>query len=362
METSLARRNLIEMLSFTGLLPPWSDPGTRQHLARMDLYETIIGMYAEAVTRALRAGMHRTYVPARENLGLVKGRIVFPEQLKWNLAHPHRTVCAYKQFTADNPLNQALRYTTWLARRATMHRHNQRLLDVASAVLGDVTLAIKSIDDMDRIHLDRFSEPFKPALEWARLLVSNLLPSMRTGARPTFALLFDMSKVFEAYVERVCKKHLRDLYPQIEGQKVIGHLLHMNDNSRKAVQQKPDLVLRPSSGVPVVIDAKYKKYPGSVDQAAPADLRQVFLYQALLRQREQREEPRLAILLYPRLDLGASTKPPSSSAWLVDEEGSAGRIRVVIAAVNVGIDGRSLRTHMADEIRFLVKEHASFES
>jgi len=304
--------------------------------------------------------MRRTYVPVRENLGLVKGRIAFPEHLKWNLAHPHKTVCAYKKFTADNPLNQALRYTTWLARRATMNRRNQRLLDVTSSALGDVALAIRTIEDMDRIHLDRFSESFKPALDWARLLVSHLLPSMRIGARPTFALLFDMSKVFEAYVEKVCKKHLRDLYPRIEGQKVIGHLLHMNDNSRKAVQQKPDLVLRPSSGVPVVIDAKYKKYPGSVKHADPADLRQVFLYQALLRQREKREEPRLAILLYPRL--GGSDKTPSSSAWLVDEEGSAGRIRVAIATVDVGIDGRALRTHMGNEIRFLVKEHASFKS
>ena len=322
-----ARGLFLEMLTYAGYLPPWTDLHAEQTLERLPLYETLVACYVRSLARALRDGPWSDYVERTEHLTTVRGRIAFPEQLRRNVARPGRIACQHQPWVADHLLNQvlvaALRAARPLARTSRVRRELSRCEDH----LGDIDPGNVTAKDCERVRFTRLNRAYEGPFRWARLILGTHRPNLRGGRQDTFGLLFPMHEVFEAWLARIAHRYLAGPELRVESQKVIGHLVHHAKGKR--VRQKPDLLFTETGEAPIAVDAKYKRYPGL--RASENDLRQVMAYQALLAEGAPR---RRVVLLYPAGAEEAERTEEGTLLW----PRSAGEpiIELVVASVRLG--------------------------
>ena len=193
--------------------------------------------------------------------------------------------------------------------------------------------------------MTRLNERFEPALRWARILLSSLRPDLSSGRTPSFDLTFDMASVFEGWAAAICKRYLAGRVRRVRAQAHIGHLLH-TDDGKDLVAQIPDVLIEPFEGPPIILDTKYKRFPG-MKKADIGDLRQVYLYQALLRPHAPSARPRSSVLLYPGHSGMAQN---DESAWLFDDPDRTDAVRLHVATIDIDGVGPAARRAAAERI------------
>ena len=96
-------------------------------------------MWKGALERALaKSHIPRSYVPERRNLGIVRGRILFSEHVRRNLANPQRMFCEYRRLSTDIVINRTIRlvYKHFCDSRLGRLLHDVSLYDEALAASG----------------------------------------------------------------------------------------------------------------------------------------------------------------------------------------------------------------------------------
>ncbi len=284
-DANRSRGLLLRMLRVAHDLPIDVSEDVLQEQLRSPLLEVFVRAFLMEVATIVRAGLHRAYVTESGNLAMVRGRIVISRQLVVNAGRPDRMWCEHDELVADNLPNRivltALRAVRGLILSADLARSWFEL----HAVFGDVACGSARIEDIHRLRLDRRTRRYRAALQWAAWILQLLSPSQRAGRAEAPALLFDMNKLFERYVERI----LRRASPAgvvVRGQAERAHLAWASedDGSRSpAYRLRPDLTIREGEHVIVVADTKWKLLvPDEYGRVQPtsADVYQLNAYAA----------------------------------------------------------------------------------
>lgn len=352
-KADLARGNLLEFLTFSGSLPAEVDPGALQDLRRLPLYETLIRLFADSTLAALRRGPRAEYRRVSENLSVLRGRIDFRQQVRQNLVRPHRLACRYEAHTVDHPAHRVLRWTAAMAWRSSRLPESRKRLMEVERLLSGVEVVRCSASDCDRLNFTRLTRHLKVPTLWARVLLGSRRPRLAAGDTDTFSLLFDLARVYEAYVAALASCYLRGDVRRIWSQRSIGHLWHPS-RGKAAVAQKPDLRLKLRDGRTVIVDTKYKHAGGLRE----GDLRQMLAYIQLERwRRRDRETGAMpddigALLLHPCV----GKPPPAQRGTLLRPADDGPPLRVTHGAINLGraIQGIDDRLAVVDELRELL--------
>ena len=134
--------------------------------------------------------------------------------------------------------------------------------------------------------LTRLNRRLEPLLNLARLFLDDGIMQMVVGNLPMFAFVFDMNRVFEAFVVNFVRKHRQhilpqdmwdcDLLPQARG----ATRFLARSNGDDVFRLKPDLAIRNGREFPLLVDAKYKELKPGVPGAGVAqdDFNQMFAY------------------------------------------------------------------------------------
>jgi 5-methylcytosine-specific restriction enzyme subunit McrC len=112
---------------------------------------------------------------------------------------------------------------------------------------------------LPEFHYSRLNERFRKSVEMARWLLRHLMPIFAAGKR-SFAFLFDINELFEAYVGALVKRIKPSARLQVE--RNFGNL-----------KLKPDILIENR----LIIDTKYKRVK-SRDDISAADKYQMFAY------------------------------------------------------------------------------------
>src|SRR5262249_12389086 len=87
-------RNLFYMLVVAFQIPPFRREAAR--LDRLDeILEFVANFFAELVEERIANGLYRWYVEKEDNVGALRGRIHFPEDLRQNYISRQRTYCRF---------------------------------------------------------------------------------------------------------------------------------------------------------------------------------------------------------------------------------------------------------------------------
>ncbi len=334
-----ATRNLLQLLAYAGQLPI-----REQALAPLlrhgnDWFEILTRLFATHLLEEWQRGAYRHYQAVEEELPVLKGKWRVAESLRRPVRR-HLFPVAYDEFTADNTLNRIFRFVVERLWRLTRDGGNRRLLGELRQWMEEVRLpAHVSAAETAPAMLTRLNARFEPLLNLARLFLEG--GSLQLAARDftTFAFVFDMNQLFEAFVIGFIRRHrdralpeaLRtcDLLPQSYG---APHHLARNEQRQPVFELHPDLAIRRGREFPLLLDAKYKRLDPADRKlgVSSADFYQMHAYA------HRYGCPRV-LLLYPQT--AEMPKPAQGSFTL--EDGSS-----TIEAATV-----DLRVELADMLR-----------
>ena len=140
----------------------------------------------------------------------MKGSMVFPKQIAYNATHAERFYVRYTTYDRNNLFNQILYKTLRLIRNINTSPSLQS--DTESLFIDFPECKDIAATDalFDKIVFDRKTEPYKKAINMARLILLNYHPDIRKGGYDVLALMFNMNDLWEVYVFKLLKKRLRN--------------------------------------------------------------------------------------------------------------------------------------------------------
>lgn len=261
-----ATRNLLYMLETAGYL------STREYAlapfseSRADWFEILTRLFTEHLLDEWQRGAYRTYQIFEQTLPVLKGKWLISSQLK-RPGSGHIFDVTYDEFTADNKLNHLFRFTVERLWQLSQDKVNHQRLTELRHWMDEVTLLPRmTAADADPAQLTRLNERFRPLLNLARLFLDGGTLQMVAGDISSFAFVFDMNQLFEAFVANTIRRYRHDILGEqladcdVLIQSRSANLFLAYYGTRQVFQVRPDLVVRRNrTEFPLLIDTKYKR-------------------------------------------------------------------------------------------------------
>ena len=97
-------------------------------LQRFNMLEVFIRLFLDNLVSLTRRGIARHYQLMEDNLSCLKGRLLFPQHLRINLANQARFYVRFDEFTADRPANRLIHSAIHKLMPMVRQPQNQQLL------------------------------------------------------------------------------------------------------------------------------------------------------------------------------------------------------------------------------------------
>lgn len=249
---------------------------TQQH----SLLDIFIQHFCHDLHTQILEGKLRNYIEQEENLSVMRGRLVIPQHVRHNLVHKERLYCRFDEFSEDMLLNQILRFTLRLLIPWTRSGKTKKQLIELLMHFNGISDAPITLQSFKLLKNDRITQRFQPVLEQCRLFIAAIKPDVLAGSTPLFSLLFDMNRLFEAWVAEKLKPwaHQQGWHLRTQGPRKY---LAMRNGDSPQFQLRPDIALVDDNGVPQLIaDTKWKLL-NEADQklgVSSSDMYQLYAY------------------------------------------------------------------------------------
>ncbi len=229
-------------------------------LRHFNMLDVFVRLFLTNLVLLTQRGLARHYNSVEDNLPRLRGRIRFPQHIRWNAANRARFYVAFDEFTADRPVNRLIHSAIHkLKLRSNTHPSNQQLLHQLRICYSEVPRSERPEVDWERHRIDRSMRHYDAVMAWVGLFLFNHGLATFSGKHVNQALLFPMEEVFEDYVADGFRRHQRDYRVRTQGpQKAFTRI-----DGTHAFHMRPDIALVQSDdNVRFVLDAKWKTIDG----------------------------------------------------------------------------------------------------
>lgn len=253
--TDRASRNLMYLMSYADDLKVPEAKGSFA-VNKMDFIEMFIFLFAQQTLQTFKHDFYHCYERVEENLGFVKGKIIFQEHLKHNLykGRNDKIFCRYTVFQENNIFNQIIKFVTRSLIKNTKNNDNKNLLRQILHLLVDVDDRVCIYSDTEKVVFNRTQNEFESILNYCRLFLSGNLIKFTNKDFDIFCFLLDMNVLFEKFVAGFIKKHFPTCAVEIQkSDKYVAE----NESGEKVFRMQHDIYLT-SGNRNLIIDTKYK--------------------------------------------------------------------------------------------------------
>ncbi|MBZ7945640.1 McrC family protein [Campylobacter sp. RM10532] len=248
--------------------------------SKMPLFEIFISMFLEELDIVFKKGLKKDYVSIQDNRAFLKGKLLFRENLKYNLTHKERFFTQSDEFILDVPPNRLIKSTLeFLKSKTTIHKF--KVIKVLQ-MFDEVQLSKNYKKDFE-YKISRHFDYYETLLSWCKIFLQNETFTPYKGSNEAFALLFPMEKLFEDYIAHMFK--IANEQVKIKTQDKTKFLMSKN-NIEDCFLLKPDLHIQDH----IIADTKWKILSDSDDKKqypiAQSDLYQMFAYAVTFKVKE----------------------------------------------------------------------------
>jgi len=167
-----------------------------------NMFEFFVRVFTSEVNTLIMKGLRSAYIRQQGNETVLKGRILFAENIKENLIHKERIFCEYEIFTTDRAENRLIKSTIEILLKKTKDNNNKKFLKTLLMDLEEVPSSTDIANDFATINLDRNMVDYTSPMVWCNLFLNSMGLSEGSRSGLSYALLMDSDKIFEAYVAK----------------------------------------------------------------------------------------------------------------------------------------------------------------
>ncbi|NOK06669.1 MULTISPECIES: McrC family protein [Myxococcus] len=297
--------------------------------------------------RLSRRGLRRGYISQEEWLSLPRGRLNLPRLEAAMQLTRASLPCSHHTLSTDIPENRMVRAGLKLAADAAyspaLRAELARTERYWGEVCGSMVLDAACLRRLEH-GLTRLTAAYAPILRLVSLLhegrgMSDSLEDLAPGEERLPGFLWDMALLFERFVERFLREHLRDA--EVSRQRRIEGLYSVvrapSGFSARAREPRPDILLEREGQVVAVLDTKYKDLDeGHLDRSS---LYQMSVYAVAHAPPDAGATPVPVIVLYPKA--GAT---PADELVYAFKHGRQGRqSHIIVRGIDWGQASLALR-------------------
>jgi 5-methylcytosine-specific restriction enzyme subunit McrC len=305
---------------------------TKLDWQRETLLEILIGLFTRKLADQVRKGMPRRYLEHEDDLSVLRGRLNATRQFTKLIAQPDRIACSYDDLSPDIVLNQVMKAVVHRLMRLSRSSENQRLLRELAFTYADIRSVEPSALAWNSLVLDRTNSRWRELVDLARLLMGERYQTTSAGKVDGFSLMFDMSRLFEAYITQQLRRVVRGTGLTVHAQGGRLFCLQETDTGKQRFMTKPDILICRGAQVEVIIDTKWKRISRRIDDAKQSvnqgDVYQMIAYGHLYKCRRM-------VLLYPH------HSELAAEAGLLNRHGITGTAHV-LSTETVDLSGDAL--------------------
>ena len=194
------RQTFLRMLRFSRRMPVDLPESGIRAVRRFPMLEVFVRQFLRNLRTLARAGLARRYVPVEESLPFLRGRLLFREQLRRNVADQALFHVAHDELSINRPANRLIHSA--LARLAPGVRSGEtrQLLRELKAAFADVPESADVHADWRKHHVDRSMRHYRPVMQWVGLFLFDRGLATYSGRHVNLSLLFNMEQVFQDFV------------------------------------------------------------------------------------------------------------------------------------------------------------------
>lgn len=248
------RRVFLEMLRPWRRLPKQLPHSDIRALSRFPMLEVFVRQFLQLLDALVRTGLARQYVSVEENLPYLRGRLLFADHLRENVAHRTRFYTAHDELSVNRPANRLIHAALVRLAPRVRNQVNRQLLSQLLAAVADVPPSVDPLADWQAHHIDRSMNHYGPVMQWVQLFLFDRGLTTFAGANTNVSLLFPMERVFEDYLVASFRRHQQqyavatcgfDRTMATIGEAPVFHTI-------------PDIALRSGTRNNFILDAKWK--------------------------------------------------------------------------------------------------------
>lgn len=290
------RELVVRMLKTVNELPLKKLPLKSSQIEDMNIFEAVIGLYADEVFELLKHGLRCSYETVRGNERFLKGKLLFSENIRHNLVHKERFYVEYDTFNINRPENKIIKRTLGELYKKSRFSENKSRLRTLLEVFSEVDTSNDPLRDLGNITRDRNARDYDTLMELSRAILNNSSIG-GSGDDVNITLLYPMEKLYESYIGELIESSpyaLKfEIYTQHSGTSLFdsvngsGYLTNFN--------LRPDFCLKhKKSGNIFILDTKWKLLDREKKDygISTEDMYQMFAYSCRFRAKS-------AALLYP---------------------------------------------------------------
>ena len=264
-DDAATRHSLVRMLAAVHDLTIASGAMADLSWQRHDLLEILIHLFCDKLFEVLHRGLPRRYVGHEEDLATLRGRLDVKRQFTVLAANPEKLACRFEELSADIALNRIMKAAVNRLASVSRSRENQRKL--AELALAFIEISVIPLNSLPwhEVVLDRTNIAWHQLLAFAKLLLGERFQTTTSGDARGFSLLFEMNTLFEEFVGQMLKRALAGTGLHVDLQGPRSHALIECESGRNRFATKPDIVISRDGERQLVIDTKWKRLKGQID-------------------------------------------------------------------------------------------------
>lgn len=289
------KKLLVEMLKSLRNSPFKSLQTTSVDIEKMSIFEVFIRMFIDEVFFIVKRGLKCNYETIQSNKSVLKGKLKFSEQVRYNYAHKEKCYVEYDEFNINRVENKLLKSTLLYLYRYSISSKNKKDIKTLLNYFLEVEESVDYISDFAKIVPERNTKDYDTALLWSKVFLSGKSFTSFSGSEVAFALLFPMEALFESYIATQINRLLKGTSCVFSAQ---DRKYHLFDEPGKRFLMKPDIVIRNKTSKKIfIMDTKWKVLS---DAKANYGISQADMYQMYAYHKKYSSEN--VTLIYPMTD------------------------------------------------------------
>ena len=245
---------------------------------RFNMLEVFVHLFLNNLVLLTQRGLARHYQSQEDNQPYLRGRILFPQHIRKNVANRARFYVGYDEFSANRPANRLIHSTIHKLMGSVRQPRNQQLLHQLRISFSDIPQSEHPKSDWDRHQVDRSIQHYDEVMQWVGLFLFDYGLTTFAGKYVNQTLLFPMWEVFEDFVTASFRRYQRRFSMRKQGpREPLAHI-----DGKGVFYMKPDISLMSGRETEFILDTKWKRINGEGSDLkhgiSQADMYQLFAY------------------------------------------------------------------------------------